>query len=325
MTPRVTKVGRVFGALTRVERIVAATRAAARGAAAGGRAAAARRSSTAASRAPTGTCRTSRCGSRSSARWRRRARARTWRSRPARCCRLRGSAARGSSRTRSRPALRRRSPGRRSSSCDRSWSRRGMIGGWLPQWVVEAILPLAFAVIAFRFVLRAGRRGASAEIALLGLLRDSASCCGSRPRKRRGCAGAGSRCCWWRCRSARRSSSLLGGVALVLFFTPTACRSPSMPVETYRVSCLADARRHPALHAHRLPARRGQASASAWCACSARCSAGCRAAPRSPRRWCARSSPLHRRLGRDDPRARRAADAGAGAQRVLPRGTSRSA
>ena len=44
---------------------------------------------------------------------------------------------------------------------------------------------------------------------------------------------------------------------------------------------VADAGRDPALHAHRLPARRGPRVVSGCCACSARCSAGCRAAPPS--------------------------------------------
>ncbi len=47
----------------------------------------------------------------------------------------------------------------------------GMIGGWLPQWVVESILPIAFVVIAIRFWLRTGgqRERAIAVIALLAL------------------------------------------------------------------------------------------------------------------------------------------------------------
>lgn len=43
------------------------------------------------------------------------------------------------------------------------------IAGWLPQWVVESILPFAFAVIALRFVQRAGGWPERA-IALAGLL-----------------------------------------------------------------------------------------------------------------------------------------------------------
>jgi tripartite ATP-independent transporter DctM subunit len=42
------------------------------------------------------------------------------------------------------------------------------IAGWLPQWVVESILPFAFAVISLRFVQRAGG-GSERAIALAGL------------------------------------------------------------------------------------------------------------------------------------------------------------
>ena len=69
----------------------------------------------------------------------------------------------------------------------------GRIGGWLPQWAVEAILPLAFAVIACRFLQRCGgRRERGAGAARPG--RRSLACCGSRPRTPAGCAGAASRC-----------------------------------------------------------------------------------------------------------------------------------
>jgi len=43
-----------------------------------------------------------------------------------------------------------------------------LLGGWLPIWLVEAVLPISFAVMALRFVLQAGA-GPARVIALLGM------------------------------------------------------------------------------------------------------------------------------------------------------------
>ncbi len=116
----------------------------------------------------------------------------------------------------------------------------GMIGGWLPQWVVEAILPFAFAVIAFRFFLRAGGRR-ERGIALLGLL-ALAVALWIAPAETAWVRWAGSRCWWWRCRSARRSSSC-SAASRWCSSTPRACRSPRFPSRRIEVSCRLRSRR----------------------------------------------------------------------------------
>ena len=82
----------------------------------------------------------------------------------------------------------------------------------------------------------------------------------------------------------------MGGIALVLFFEGCGAglggNRRDLPVDG-----LADAARDPAAHRVRLRARGIERSRRAWCASSARCSAGCRAASRCWWRRCARCSP----------------------------------
>ena len=107
----------------------------------------------------------------------------------------------------------------------------GMIGGWLPQWLVEAILPLAFMVIALRFLLRCGARR-ERGIALLALLALAGWLWLAPPEA-----------AWLRWGGIALLIAalpfgapifvVLGGVAIVLFHSegvPIA----SIPVETYR-------------------------------------------------------------------------------------------
>jgi tripartite ATP-independent transporter DctM subunit len=106
------------------------------------------------------------------------------------------------------------------------------IGGWLPIWVVEAVLPLAFAVIALRFVLQpvswAGRALAALGIplaAVFGFLLEPYAADLLWPAL----AGLGVAALF-----GAPIFVLLGGAALVLFFAegvPVA----AIPVETYRI------------------------------------------------------------------------------------------
>ena len=107
----------------------------------------------------------------------------------------------------------------------------GMIGGWLPQWVVEAILPVAFAVIAFRFYLRAGGRR-DRGIALLGLLVLGVALW-IAPAETAWVRWGGIALLVVALPFGAPIFVVLGGLALVLFYAegvPIA----SIPVETYR-------------------------------------------------------------------------------------------
>jgi C4-dicarboxylate transporter, DctM subunit len=104
-----------------------------------------------------------------------------------------------------------------------------LIGNWLPVWVVESILPLAFGVIAARFVFKAEQR----VVAALGLAVAAVFGFGLQDF-----AGA---LLWPAIAMLILAAVLgapifvvLGGIALVLFFAaevPVA----AIPVETYRV------------------------------------------------------------------------------------------
>lgn len=106
------------------------------------------------------------------------------------------------------------------------------LGGWLPVWAVEMVLPVAFAVIAVRFVLQAGDRRAQAlaclgipAAAVLGFLLDP----------------YGAQLLWPAIGALIVTVFLgapifvvLGGAALMLFLAdgvPVA----AVPVETYRI------------------------------------------------------------------------------------------
>ena len=106
-----------------------------------------------------------------------------------------------------------------------------MIGGWLPQWVVEAILPVAFAVIALRFFLRAGGRR-ERGIALLGLLLLGVVLW-IAPAETAWVRWSGIALLVVALPFGAPIFVVLGGLALVLFYAdgvPIA----SIPVETYR-------------------------------------------------------------------------------------------
>ena len=192
------------------------------------------------------------------------------------------------------------------------------IAGWLPQWVVESILPFAFAVIALRFLAARGRLARSVRAWLLGSLALGVAALVRAGRIRRWCAGAASACCSSRCRSGRRSSSCSAAPPWCSS-TRKACRSPSIPVETYRSVVSPSIPTLPLFTLTGFLLAEGGASERlvrlfralfGWLPGGPgdRRDAGLRLLHQ-----------LHRRVGRHDPRARRDPDAGAGAQR-LPRG-----
>jgi C4-dicarboxylate transporter DctM subunit len=107
------------------------------------------------------------------------------------------------------------------------------IAGWLPIWMVEAILPISFAIITCRFVLQAGRWRARA-LALLGI--PAAASIGFL------LDSYASQLVWPTIAGLVASAVIgapifviLGGAALLLFFAdgvPVA----AIPVETYRIA-----------------------------------------------------------------------------------------
>lgn len=107
------------------------------------------------------------------------------------------------------------------------------LGGWLPVWIAELILPIAFAVIALRFIRQAGGKPARA-VALVALLATTT-------------AGlllpdAYVSALVWPVMAVLGLAALLGaplfvllgGAALVLFFA-NAVPIAAIPVETYRI------------------------------------------------------------------------------------------
>ncbi len=107
----------------------------------------------------------------------------------------------------------------------------GLIGGWLPQWVVESILPLAFAVIACRFLLRCGARH-ERTLALLALV-ALAALLWITPAESAWLRWGGIALLIAALPLGAPIFVVLGGVAILLFYgegVPIA----SIPVETYR-------------------------------------------------------------------------------------------
>ena len=107
----------------------------------------------------------------------------------------------------------------------------GTIAGWLPQWAVESILPIAFAVIAIRFWLRCGGR-ADRGIALVALL-ALAALLWVAPAEAAWLRWFGIAVLLVALPLGAPIFVVLGGLAIVLFYTegvPIA----SIPVETYR-------------------------------------------------------------------------------------------
>jgi tripartite ATP-independent transporter DctM subunit len=111
------------------------------------------------------------------------------------------------------------------------WESPGRIGGWMPQWCVEAILPFAFAVIAIRFFLRSGGRR---ERSLVGIgLLLLAAALWILPAESDFVRWTGLALLLVAMPLGAPIFVILGGAALVLFYAegvPIA----SIPVETYR-------------------------------------------------------------------------------------------
>jgi tripartite ATP-independent transporter DctM subunit len=106
------------------------------------------------------------------------------------------------------------------------------LGGWLPVWMVELILPIAFGVIALRFILQAGGNRARA-VALVAALAASAAGL---------LLGAYAQALVWPVLALLAVTAflgaplfvILGGAALVLFYAD-AVPIAAIPVETYRI------------------------------------------------------------------------------------------